>query len=326
MARWSPAPSTAASSRSGSRRSSRSCATRTTDPVHRRAAHAGRRGRRRRRDRRGEHAQAGAGARRAPVHRRDHARRVPQVHREGRRARAPLPAGHGRGADARGDDRDPQGLRERYEEHHQVKITDEAVEAAADLSIRYITDRFLPDKAIDVIDEAAQPRPPAPLAPRRRTLREAQKELDRDHQGEGSGGRRPGLRARPHAARREATPREKVDAAGSDWQATSVRRPADGRRGRHRPGRRDVDRHPGHAHRAGGVRAAAADGGRAPQAGHRPGRGDQGRLARPSVAAAPVSRIRSGRSARSSSSGPRASARRSSPRRSPSSCSATRTR
>jgi ATP-dependent Clp protease ATP-binding subunit ClpC len=47
------------------------------------------------------------------------------------------------------------GIRERYEEHHRVRITDEAVRAAADLSIRYITDRHLPDKAIDLIDEAS---------------------------------------------------------------------------------------------------------------------------------------------------------------------------
>lgn len=45
-------------------------------------------------------------------------------------------------------------LRDRYEAHHKVKITDEAIEAAVDLSVRYITDRFLPDKAIDLIDEA----------------------------------------------------------------------------------------------------------------------------------------------------------------------------
>ncbi len=48
-----------------------------------------------------------------------------------------------------------EGLRDRYEAHHGVKITDEALEAAAELSNRYITDRFLPDKAIDLIDEAA---------------------------------------------------------------------------------------------------------------------------------------------------------------------------
>ena len=47
------------------------------------------------------------------------------------------------------------GLRPAFEEHHQVVITDEALEAAAKLSERYINDRFLPDKAIDVIDEAA---------------------------------------------------------------------------------------------------------------------------------------------------------------------------
>jgi ATP-dependent Clp protease ATP-binding subunit ClpC len=48
-----------------------------------------------------------------------------------------------------------QGLRDRYEAHHRVKITDEAIQAAANLSDRYIADRFLPDKAIDLIDEAA---------------------------------------------------------------------------------------------------------------------------------------------------------------------------
>merc|ERR1739841_366866 len=46
------------------------------------------------------------------------------------------------------------GLRERYEAHHRLKITDDAVVAAATLGDRYISDRFLPDKAIDLIDEA----------------------------------------------------------------------------------------------------------------------------------------------------------------------------
>ncbi|MCQ2284441.1 MAG: ATP-dependent chaperone ClpB, partial [Bacteroidales bacterium] len=48
-----------------------------------------------------------------------------------------------------------RGLKERYENHHQVKILDEAIIAAVELSMRYIGDRFLPDKAIDLIDEAA---------------------------------------------------------------------------------------------------------------------------------------------------------------------------
>ena len=48
-----------------------------------------------------------------------------------------------------------KGIRDKYEAHHNVKITDEAIEAAVKLSIRYVTDRFLPDKAIDLIDEAS---------------------------------------------------------------------------------------------------------------------------------------------------------------------------
>ena len=48
-----------------------------------------------------------------------------------------------------------EGLRPKYEQHHQVKITDEAIKAAVLLSSRYITERFLPDKAIDLVDEAA---------------------------------------------------------------------------------------------------------------------------------------------------------------------------
>ena len=48
-----------------------------------------------------------------------------------------------------------KGIRDKYEAHHGVKITDEAIEAAVELSTRYINDRFLPDKAIDLVDEAA---------------------------------------------------------------------------------------------------------------------------------------------------------------------------
>src|SRR3990172_6083165 len=71
-----------------------------------------------------------------------------------------------------------KGLRPRYEAHHKVKISDEAIEAAVKLSSRYITDRFLPDKAIDLIDEAsskhvidAQSLPPE--------LRQQQQEIER---------------------------------------------------------------------------------------------------------------------------------------------------
>ncbi|EKC69127.1 negative regulator of genetic competence mecB/clpC, partial [human gut metagenome] len=48
-----------------------------------------------------------------------------------------------------------EGLRDKYEAHHNVKITDEAIKSAVELSTRYVNDRYLPDKAIDLIDEAA---------------------------------------------------------------------------------------------------------------------------------------------------------------------------
>ncbi len=76
-------------------------------PLHRRAAHGRRRGQGRRRDGRRQPAQADAGPRRAALHRRHHARRVPQAHREGRGARAALPAGAGGPAVGRGHHLDP---------------------------------------------------------------------------------------------------------------------------------------------------------------------------------------------------------------------------
>ncbi len=69
-----------------------------------------------------------------------------------------------------------KGLRPKYEEHHRVSFPDETLQAAADLSERYITDRFLPDKAIDVIDEAgararlASQHPPAEVGERKAEL------------------------------------------------------------------------------------------------------------------------------------------------------------
>ena len=76
-----------------------------------------------------------------------------------------------------------KGLRERYENHHRVKITDEALDAAANLAHRYITDRFLPDKAIDLIDEAASrvrlqyAMPPQELRQAKQKLKEIEQEI-----------------------------------------------------------------------------------------------------------------------------------------------------
>ncbi len=73
-----------------------------------------------------------------------------------------------------------KGLRDKYEAHHKVKITDEALKAAVDLSSRYIMDRFLPDKAIDLMDEAASKvRIAMFVAPP--DLREKEKELEALH-------------------------------------------------------------------------------------------------------------------------------------------------
>ena len=86
---------------------------------------------------------------------RHHPRRVPQARGEGRRPGPPVPAGVRRRADGGGHRLHPaRGLKEKYETHHGVRISDAAIVAAATLSNRYITDRFLPDKAIDLIDEA----------------------------------------------------------------------------------------------------------------------------------------------------------------------------
>ena len=218
-----------------------------------------------------------------------------------------------------------KGIRERYEQHHKVQITDDAVLAAADLSIRYITDRHLPDKAIDLIDEASSRVPPPPLVRPARPAHRAEG-AGPDHEGEGRRDQRPGVRAGRHAARgRGHLPGDRRQAPRR-LAVHRVRRDPQGRRGGDRAGRRDVDRHPGHADRPGGVGAAAQDGGGPPQPAHRPGGGDRDRLPR-----------RPPRPRRSQGSqapdrlvhlprAPRASGRRSSPRPSRSSCSAPRTR
>ena len=110
------------------------------------------------------------------------------------------------------------GIRERYEQHHKVTITDEAVKAAADLSIRYITDRHLPDKAIDLIDEAASrvrlrhaSAPPA--------LREAQKDLDRITKEKDAAINNQEYEEAATLREAEATARESVDAQRAEWQS-----------------------------------------------------------------------------------------------------------
>ena len=124
-------------------------------PLHRRDAHAGRRRQRGGRDGRLQPLEAGAGARRAALRRRDDARRIHEACREGPGSGAALPAGLRRRAERQDTVSILRGLKEKYEQHHKVRISNSALVSPATLSNRYITDRFLPDKAIDLMDEAA---------------------------------------------------------------------------------------------------------------------------------------------------------------------------
>ena len=85
------------------------------------------------------------------------------------------------------------GIRERYEQHHKVIITDEAVKAAADLSIRYITDRHLPGQGDRPDRRGRVARPPAPRLRAACPARGAEGP-GADHQGEGRGDQQPGIR------------------------------------------------------------------------------------------------------------------------------------
>ena len=108
------------------------------------------------------------------------------------------------------------GLRKRYEEHHQLTISDDAISAAAKLSSRYISDRFLPDKAIDLIDEASA-KLRIDIFSMPRSLREKEAELrDLERQEEESGARRDYERAANLRARYLALQQE-FERERGDW-------------------------------------------------------------------------------------------------------------
>ena len=107
-----------------------------------------------------------------------------------------------------------RGLRERYEVHHGVRITDSALVAAATLSDRYITERFLPDKAIDLVDEAAS---------RGCAWRSTRCRSSSTSSSAGASSSRSS--ARP-CARRPTTPRRRASRRSRRSSPTSRRRPA----------------------------------------------------------------------------------------------------
>ncbi len=111
------------------------------------------------------------------------------------------------------------GIRERYEQHHKVRITDEAVKAAADLSVRYVTDRHLPDKAIDLIDEAAsRVRLRHSSAPP--DLKAAQKELERVTKEKDAAINSQDYEGAASLRDAEAVSKANVDQLRAEWQNT----------------------------------------------------------------------------------------------------------
>ena len=118
-----------------------------------------------------------------------------------------------------------KGIRSRYEDHHKVAITDEAVKASAELAARYITDRFLPDKAIDLMDEAAS-RVRLRYSTLPNEMKDAQKELDRM-----VGEKEAAMEAQQYELastlrQAERTQQDKLQQAKADWLlAQSQKRP-----------------------------------------------------------------------------------------------------
>ena len=143
-----------------------------------------------------------------------------------------------------------KGLRDRYEQHHQVKITDEALEAAAELADRYISDRFLPDKAIDLIDEAASRMRIKSMTAAARLPRARGGDRD-DAARQGGRDRGAGVReGREPARHRSASSPTRSASSRTQWDVGRGRRAPGDRRGGDRRHRLDVDRHPGlQAHR-----------------------------------------------------------------------------
>ena len=170
-----------------------------------------------------------------------------------------------------------KGLRDRYEAHHRVTITDAALVAAATLADRYISDRFLPDKAIDLIDEAG-----ARMRIRRMTappdLREFDEKIAQVRRDKESAIDAQDFERAAQLRDKEKQLLAQKAAAGEGVEGGRPGRRQRGRRRADRRGAGELDRHPGlQAHRGGDL-AAAAHGGRAAQAGRRPGGRGQGGL------------------------------------------------
>ena len=115
------------------------------------------------------------------------------------------------------------GLRDKYEAHHKVRITDEAIKAAVKLSSRYISDRYLPDKAIDLMDEAAsRVRLKAYTAPP--DVRELEEQLKKLSEEKEAAVKSQDFERAAKLRDEEKELRQKVDTQKNDWQQKSERR------------------------------------------------------------------------------------------------------
>ncbi|MEO8633040.1 MAG: ATP-dependent Clp protease ATP-binding subunit, partial [Chloroflexota bacterium] len=117
------------------------------------------------------------------------------------------------------------GIRSRYEDHHKVAITDDAVKASVELSARYITDRFLPDKAIDLMDEAAS-RVRLRYSTLPTDVKDAQKELDKVVTDKEQAMEAQQYELASTLRQRERQQQDKLQQAKADWLlAQSQKRP-----------------------------------------------------------------------------------------------------
>jgi ATP-dependent Clp protease ATP-binding subunit ClpC len=110
-----------------------------------------------------------------------------------------------------------KGLRDKYEAHHRVKFSDEAIIAAAKLSSQYITDRFLPDKAVDVIDEAGS-RARLQVTTRPPELKEIEAEIDRATQDKENAIRKQEYEKAAALRDQERTLISKLEEKKRDWE------------------------------------------------------------------------------------------------------------
>ncbi len=167
-----------------------------------------------------------------------------------------------------------KGLRDRYEAHHKVQITDGAIVAAANLADRYISDRFLPDKAIDLIDEAGA-RLRLSILSSPPELREFDDKIAKVREDKERASEDQDFEKAARPARRGEVPPRRAPAPREAVALGRRRDPRGRRRGPDRRGARPGHRHPGLQADRGGVEPSRLHGEGAAPARHRPGRGDR---------------------------------------------------